>query len=76
MLCISCENRDTQKLILFAAAPTGVLLRDLHDHGADAVRPAQDHRVAAALVGRPHQGVPLPNTSRGQVPPLCQNHAP
>lgn len=36
----------------------------LCDHGASTERLAQDNRVAATPLSRPHQSLPLPDTQR------------
>ena len=60
--------------LLFSAAAHRLFPRNLPHHRADAVGPAQDHRLAAAPLRRPHQGLPLPNTPGGQVPAHQQDH--
>ena len=38
--------------------------QQLCDHGAPTERLAQDNRVAATPLSRPHQSLPLPDTQR------------
>ena len=75
---------------MFSAPTHRLFPRDLPHNRADAVRPSQDHRQSPAPLRRPHQGnylinqllininyhqgVPLPNPPRRQVPPQLSHH--
>ena len=59
----------------FSASPHRLFPRNLPHNRANAERPSQDHRVAAAPQRGPHQGVPLPDPQGRQVPPQLEDHS-
>ena len=60
--------------VFFSASTHRLFPRNLPHNRANAERPSQDHRVAAAPQRGPHQGVPLPDPQGRQVPPQLEDH--
>ena len=77
MNCLKCKAHilPFTKPIFFFSAPSHRLFpRNLPHNRANAERSAQNHRLPSTPLGGPHQGVPLPNTPRSQVPSHFKNH--